>query len=30
VIERLWQLLLELWGYLGASFDPVRDTTSCW
>ena len=26
VIERLWQLLLELWGYLGASFDPVRDT----
>jgi diadenylate cyclase len=26
MIERLWQLLLELWGYLGASFDPVRDT----
>jgi len=26
VIERLWSLLLELWGYLGASFDPVRDT----
>ena len=26
MIERLWQLLLELWGFLGASFDPVRDT----
>jgi len=26
MIERLWQLMLELWGYLGASFDPVRDT----
>ena len=26
MIERLWSLLLELWGYLGASFDPVRDT----
>jgi diadenylate cyclase len=26
VIERLWQLLLEFWDFLGGSFDPVRDT----
>jgi uncharacterized protein (TIGR00159 family) len=26
MIERLWQLLGELWATLGASFDPVRDT----
>jgi uncharacterized protein (TIGR00159 family) len=26
VIERLWELLLELRTYLGANFDPLRDT----
>jgi uncharacterized protein (TIGR00159 family) len=26
MIERLWELLLELWEYLGANFDPFRDT----
>jgi len=26
VIEYLWQLLRELWAFLSANFDPVRDT----
>ena len=26
MIERLWELLKELWAYVGANFDPVRDT----
>ena len=26
MIERLWALLIELWGYLGTNFDPIRDT----
>jgi diadenylate cyclase len=26
VIERLWALLQEFWSYVGANFDPVRDT----
>ena len=26
MIERLWELLQELWEYLGANFDPFRDT----
>lgn len=26
MIERLWELLLELWEYVAANFDPVRDT----
>ena len=26
MIERLWGLLTELWDYLGANFDPIRDT----
>jgi uncharacterized protein (TIGR00159 family) len=26
MIERLWGLLKELWDYLGANFDPIRDT----
>jgi len=26
VIERLWELLNEFWSFLGANFDPIRDT----
>jgi uncharacterized protein (TIGR00159 family) len=26
MIERLWELMNELWGYLTANFDPLRDT----
>jgi DNA integrity scanning protein DisA with diadenylate cyclase activity len=26
MIERLWELLLELWQYVAANFDPLRDT----
>jgi len=26
VIERLWALLQEFWSYIGANFDPLRDT----
>jgi diadenylate cyclase len=26
MIERLWELLKELWVYVGANFDPIRDT----
>ena len=26
MIEALWALLLGLWGYLAANFDPIRDT----
>jgi uncharacterized protein (TIGR00159 family) len=26
MIERLWELLKEFWAYVGASFDPFRDT----
>jgi uncharacterized protein (TIGR00159 family) len=26
MIERLWALLGEAWAYLGANFDPIRDT----
>ena len=26
MIERLWELLNEFWLYLGANFDPIRDT----
>jgi uncharacterized protein (TIGR00159 family) len=26
MIERLWELLKELWAYVGANFDPIRDT----
>ncbi len=26
MIERLWQVLVELKEYLAANFDPVRDT----
>jgi len=26
MIERLWELLQEFWVYIGANFDPLRDT----
>jgi len=26
MIEWLWELLQELWGYLAANYDPIRDT----